>query len=475
MAKILTIDDDAGICRLFSRTISRMGHEADEALTLEEGAKKIESGMFDLVLLDVHLPDGNGLEAVPSILRSRGEPEVIIITGGGDAEGAEMATRSGAWAYVEKPVVIGQLMLHIERALQFREQKTRAMRPVVMKREQIVGSGRAITECLEQAALAAASDVNVLINGETGTGKELFARVIHNNSRRAKESFVVVDCAALPENLAESILFGHVKGAFTGADRDRRGLVREADKGTLFLDEVGELSAELQKIFLRTLQEKKIRPVGLEKEVACDFRLIAATNRDIDGMVEKGLFRRDLLYRLRTFSITLPPLRARGEDLKELALNFIHNFCEREQIGIKSVSPDFFETLAAYPWPGNVRELIGAVESALSVARFEPMLYSRHLPETIRVYQARHTVSSDSGEKEGKVATGTAAYIPTLKEFREDVLAKAEKKYLADLLNATNWAVAEACRISGLSRSRLYALLKKYGITRGTALSGPVS
>ncbi len=154
MAKILTIDDDAGICRLFSRTISRMGHEADEALTLEEGAKKIESGMFDLVLLDVHLPDGNGLEAVPSILRSRGEPEVIIITGGGDAEGAEMATRSGAWAYVEKPVVIGQLMLHIERALQFREQKTRAMRPVVMKREQIVGSGRAITECLEQAALA---------------------------------------------------------------------------------------------------------------------------------------------------------------------------------------------------------------------------------------------------------------------------------------------------------------------------------
>ncbi len=461
MADILIVDDDEGICRIFARAAERMGHQPQYALTLEKGLQKIKDRMFDLVLLDVRLPDGNGLNAVPGILRSPGEPEVIIITGQGEADGAEMATRSGAWAYVEKPPNMDQLTLHIKRALQFREQKVCARRPLVMKRENIIGSSPAIMECLEQAALVSASDVNVLLDGETGTGKELFARAIHHNSRRAEESFVPVDCAALTESLAESILFGHVKGAFTNADRDRKGLIREAEGGTLFLDEVGELSPELQKNFLRVLQEKRLRPVGSEKEVVCRFRLIAATNRDLDRMVEEGSFRKDLLYRIRTVVVHLPPLRHRGPDIRELTLHCIQEFCEREGIAVKSVSPDFFETLAAYPWPGNVRELISAVESALSMARFAPMLYGLHLPEEIRVYQARQKV-----QKNGSKA-GDADIMPTmtmLKTVRDEAIARTETNYLMDLMRITGGNVSEACRLSGLSRSRLYTLLKKYNI-----------
>ncbi|MEW6080053.1 MAG: sigma-54 dependent transcriptional regulator [Thermodesulfobacteriota bacterium] len=461
MAEILIIDDDESICRLFSRAILRMDHLSDQAQTLAEGMEKIRNGRFDLVLLDVRLPDGNGLEAVPGILRTPGEPEVMIITGQGDPDGAEMATRSGAWAYVEKPPVMEQLILHIRRALQFREQKNLARKPLVMKREYIIGSSPAITDCLEKAALASASEVTVLLTGETGTGKELFARAIHYNSRWADKSFVPVDCASLSETLAESILFGHVKGAFTGADRDRKGLIREADGGTLFLDEVGELSLDLQKSFLRALQEKRVRPVGSEKEIECRFRLVAATNRDLERMVDEGKFRGDLLYRIRTFAIKLPPLRQRGTDYRELATNCIKAFCEREGIEVKSVSPDFFETLAAYSWPGNVRELISAIESALSVARFAPMLYSRYLPDDIRVHQARQNVSgTESAEKSESIQP----VLPSLKKFRDDAVAHAEKNYLVDLMRVTSGAVSESCRISGLSRSRLYTLLKKYRI-----------
>ena len=462
MANILIIDDEESVCRIFSRAVAQMGHRTEQAVSLNAGLLKLKEKPFDLVLLDVRLPDGNGIEAMEEIIGSAGNPEVIIITGQGDPDGAELATRSGAWAYVEKPPSMDQLSLHISRALQYREQKARARQPVVMKRGNIVGSSPAVTACLEQAALAAAADVNVLITGETGTGKELFARAIHDNSRRASQVFVPVDCAALPETLAESVLFGHVRGAFTGADKDQRGLVREADGGTMFLDEVGEMSPELQKSFLRTLQEKRVRPVGSVREIGCDFRLIAATNRDLEFMAAGSRFRSDLLYRIRTVSIELPPLRKRLEDLRELSVYFIKQFCARENIEVKSVSPDFFDVLSAYPWPGNVRELMGAVEGALSAARYEPVLYSRHIPENIRVHQARTVVG------ESRHAADQAAYIakriPPLQDVREKVLAEAEKRYLQDLMRAAKGDISEACKIADLSRSRLYTLLKKYDI-----------
>lgn len=462
MADILIVDDEKSVCRIFSRAVSRLGHRAHQAASLHEALETLQEKAIDLVLLDVRLPDGNGLEAMDEIIGSVGKPEVIIITGQGDPDGAELATRSGAWAYVEKPPAMEQLSLHISRALQYREQKARTEQPLVMKRSSIVGSSPAVTGCLEQAALAAAADVNVLITGETGTGKELFARAIQENSRRASQVFVPVDCAALPKTLAESVLFGHVKGAFTGADKDQRGLVREAAGGTLFLDEVGELSPELQKSFLRTLQEKQVRPVGSVREVRCDFRLISATNRDLDALAAQGRFRSDLLYRIRTAAIELPPLRHRLEDLRELSVYFIKQFCVRENIEVKSVSPDFFDILAAYPWPGNVRELIGAVEGALSAARYEPVLYSRHLPENIRVHQARNIVGE--GRQRSKTAGDASRRLPSLQTVREQALSEAEKRYLQDLVRTANGDIPTACRIADLSRSRLYTLLKKHGI-----------
>jgi DNA-binding NtrC family response regulator len=462
MADILIVDDEESIGRLFSRAVSKMGHRTEQATNLHDTLQLLRKKSFDLVLLDVRLPDGNGLEAVNDIVGSAGNPEVIIITGQGDPDGAELATRSGAWAYVEKPPAMDQLSLHITRALQYREQKARAEQPKVMKRDNIVGSCSAITACLEQAALAAAADVNVLITGETGTGKELFAWAILENSRRKSQRFVPVDCAALPETLAESVLFGHVKGAFTGADRDQRGLVREADGGTLFLDEVGEMSPEIQKSFLRTLQEKQVRPVGSVKEIGCDFRLIAATNRDLEALVQQGRFRSDLLYRIRTVAIELPPLRKRLEDLRELSVFFINRFCSRENIEVKSASPDFFDILSVYPWPGNIRELIGAVEGALSAARYEPVLYSRHLPENIRVHQAR-TIVREGRQLDDNTAD-TSSGLPPLQDIREKVMAEAEERYLQELMQVSKGDISTACKIADLSRSRLYTLLKKYDI-----------
>lgn len=318
---------------------------------------------------------------------------------------------------------------------------------------------------LNLVAQAANSDANVLITGETGTGKELFARAIHVNSARADRSFVVVDCAALPQNLVESTLFGHEKGAFTGADKARVGLIRQAHGGTLFLDEVGELPLPLQKSFLRVLQERRFRPLGSGVEASSDFRLISATNKDIVAMLEHGQFREDLLFRLRTLTIELPPLRDHREDVAELLVFYVKSLCERYGIGLKGFAKEFIDALTAYSWPGNVREFVGAMERAVSAAFHEPTLYLKHLPPDIRISLIKSALTKereDGGVRRAE-QNRTTGLLP-LKEFREVALRDVEKQYLEDLLVATARNVKEACRISGLSRSRLYNLLKKYSV-----------
>ncbi len=460
MAKILIIDDDKMVCDTLSQAVKGMGHEAEYALTLGEGMEKATSGHYDVVFLDVRLPDGSGLEALPRIRELPLSPEVIIITGYGDPSGAELAIKSGAWDYMEKPLSLKVITFSLMRALQYRDAKKGKRSPVALKLEGIVGSSLKMKVCYELLAQAAGSDANVLITGETGTGKELFARAIHNNSSRAKKSFVVIDCTALPATLVESMLFGYEKGAFTGADRSQDGLIKEADGGTLFLDEVGELPLSLQKPFLRVLQEKTFRPIGSKKEIRSDFRLIAATNRDLDKMVEAGRFRKDLLYRLRSFIIEIPPLREHIEDVKELAIYHMAKLCEHYGVKNKGFSPDFFDALMAYDWPGNVRELINALEWALTVAINEPILFPEHLPTYIRIQLMRtKATNEDLGMEE---PTGRPRKeLPTLKEFRK----KMDRQYLKDLLSLTQGDIKEACRISGLSRSRLYALLKEHQLT----------
>jgi two-component system NtrC family response regulator len=335
----------------------------------------------------------------------------------------------------------------------------------VLKRDKILGESPQMMACLELLAEGASSLANVLINGETGTGKELFARAIHENSPRANNDFVVVDCTALPENLVESLLFGYKRGAFTGADKSRDGLIKQADGGTLFLDEIGELPSSIQGSFLRVIQERRFRPLGARVEESSDFRLIAATNRDLEAMVESGSFREDLLFRLRSLSLSLPPLRERREDIKGLALHYTTRLCERYGWETKGMSADFFCLLGEYSWPGNVRELISVLERSITAASSAPILIPQHLPTYIRV----QTTTSPAPPEPPLVAAGPlrpneSGTFPTLKVARDRTIAELEADYMQELMSVTGRNIKEACRLSGLSRTRVYALLKKYNL-----------
>ena len=469
MAKILIIDDDKAICDALGNVMQRMGHDTEYALTLEQGLRKVSAGEFDIVFLDVRLPDGNGLNALPEIRESSSAPEVIIITGEGDPDGAELAIKSGAWDYLEKPPSLDGMTLPLIRAIQYREEKKARKPQVALQRNGIIGVAPQISACLDIVAKAAGSDAPVLVTGETGTGKECFSEAIHRNSPRHGKNFVVVDCASLTESLVESTLFGHKKGAFTGADRQQTGLIAQADGGTLFLDEVGELPLSVQKTFLRVLQEHRFRPVGGKHEVRSDFRLIAATNRDLNQLVATGRFRQDLLFRLLSITIDLPPLRKRGDDIWELALHFMNKFSNRDRKGTKGFSPEFMASLEAYRWPGNVRELANAMENILAEAGDSPILFPKHLPVHIRVTLARASVGkrgqAGSAEPEGKEVVSSPE-LGRWKAFRDAAIHEAEKGYLLKLMSFTRGKIKDACEISGLSRPRLYALLKKHGISR---------
>lgn len=392
LSRVLIIDDDPTFRDLLSGHVVKMGHLVETAPSLSEGLDMVTTFKPELVFLDVNLPDGNGLQAISGIRNSPNQPEVIIVTAEGEKDSAVLAIRNGAWDYLQKGRSLDVIVIPLKNALEYRKERLLKERTRSLDRRGILGESTAIKKCLDIVAEAAGDDGNVLISGETGTGKELFAEAIHANSRRKGGSFVIVDCAAMPENLVESLLFGHKKGSFTGADSDKTGLIYHANGGTLFLDEVGEMPLSIQKVFLRVLQERKFRPVGSDRETMSDFRLVAATNRNLDNDVEERKFRKDLLFRLRTHSIVLPPLRERGEDTMLIARNFIENECRRRGIPQKIFSEDFEACIAAYDWPGNVRELIHVMEKALSTGNDYKKLYPTHLPPQVRAQAIRETI-----------------------------------------------------------------------------------
>jgi two-component system, NtrC family, response regulator len=470
MSNILLIDSDQKFLTSADEAVKHMGHRITCVQNLSDGLEVLADGSFDVVLLSSSLPDGKGIDGLPKILEASSAPEVILLTDSGNPDEAELAIRNGAWDYIERPPTAKALTLPLTRVLQYRAKKAVLQAPLVCGEggfKDIVGSSGAMKACVNLLAMAASGNANVLISGETGTGKELFAWAIHKNSSRAGKRFVVVDCASLPETLVESILFGYQKGAFTGAQTSNEGLIKRADGGTLFLDEVGELPLSTQKSFLRVLHERRFRQVGGTQEIRSDFRLIAATNRDLDEMVQQQVFRKDLLFRVRAFGIELPSLRQHLEDIGELASYLVGELCKSYGIPKKGFSTDFVDVLANYQWPGNVRELVNALERAISAALNEPVLFPKHLPTYVRVQLARASVGiqpfsnemQDEPHEESK-------QLGRLAEVREAAMVEVERNYLRELVSVTGSDIAEACLVSGLSRSRLYALLKKYNILK---------
>ncbi len=455
MARILIIDDDQLVCDTLSDMVALKGHQATTARTLGQGLRLAREESFDVVFLDVRIPDGNGLEAIPVLKALHNSPEIIIITGFGDPDGAELAIKHGAWDYLEKSATAQEINLVLARALQYRQGKQAVQETTSLRLEGLVAKSPQMKSSLEMIALAARSEAPVLITGETGTGKELVALAIHNNSPRAKGSFVVIDCAALPPTLAESVLFGHVKGAFTGAERARDGLVRQGHGGTIFMDEVGELPENLQRIFLRVLETGRFRPIGMSHEISSDFRLIAATNRDLDQMAGEGRFREDLLFRLRSLGIHLPPLRERPEDILELTTHHLRQIAARRDRAPLDFSPEFAGLLQSYSWPGNVRELIHALERAVAAAGGGHELLPVHLPINIRVFAARSSIA-----REPDPATASGQPFPTWREAKQDL----EAKYLRQALAVAGGDLKKASRLSEISLPRLYELLRKHGL-----------
>jgi two-component system NtrC family response regulator len=496
MASIVIVDEDELTSADLSLTIGRMDHLVCVAGSLQEGRTMARDLRCDLVILESQLPDGSGVDWVSRLRGLPNSPEVIVYTNSSDKEVARQSIASGAWDHIEKGDT-SALLLSMDAALQYRREKRKCKSADDLVNHGIMGSSEAVRVCLDLIAQASSTDANVLISGETGTGKELFAQAIHRNSRRSQNNMVVIDCASLPPTLIESVLFGHEKGSFTGADRPQEGLFKQADGGTLFLDEVGELPLTHQKAFLRILQERRFRPIGSRREEKSDFRLIAATNRNLDKMAQEGEFRQDLLFRLRSFLIIAPPLRERLEDIDPIVESHMLRLCKNYGIGPKQFSTHFFDALKGYSWPGNVRELIGAIETAITTARQDPVIYPRHLPTELRVQLVQMGMSdrgdrlslgrnetsqasapSDASPSEGpaqslSIARGDdarsapsphrdnqGAFIK-LKQF----LDNCETQYLKELLEHTGGNMTECGRISGLSRARLYVHLKELGLS----------
>ncbi|MEJ5365654.1 MAG: sigma-54 dependent transcriptional regulator [Desulfosoma sp.] len=478
--RILVVDDDGPVRDLLQGVLEDLGLQVRSAASLEEALQASKAQPFDVVFLDVWLPDGCGLDALEKFRNSQGRPEVVIMTGRAETSGAALAMEHGAWDYLSKPLMPDDVRLAVVRALDYRRSSAPPS-AAVFSIPGLVATSPAMMECLHTASQAAACDVAVLITGETGTGKELIARGIHGRSARSAKPFVVVDCTVIPEHLVESHLFGHEKGAFTGADKSRVGLVKLAHGGTLFLDEVGDLPPAAQAKLLRVLQEKTFRPMGSSAEVTSDFRVIAATHRNLEDMVQKGAFRRDLYYRLAGMRLAVPPLRDRKDDILPIIQDILRREASRGGGEVKGLSPDFLETVLAYSWPGNVRELLHATLHALAVSPASPTLFAVHLPPHVRaaVSAARaeraRAAAAETSQSLPQDAQGSADALekifenpqfPTYKAFRQHVLDWADRRYFERLLERCGGNVEKACALSGLSRSRLYALLKEAGSIR---------
>ena len=443
--RLLVVDDEEGIRDSLSSVLRDEGYQVEAAASAEEALSRAAAGDIEVVLLDVWLPGMDGLEALSRIQAIPRPPAVIMISGHGTIETAVRATKLGAFDFIEKPLTIDKVIVLVHNAIQQRrlEEENQRLRSELGRRYQVVGDSVPMKALRQQIAVTAPTNGRVLIYGESGTGKELVARALHAASLRSKGPFVEVNCAAIPEELIESEIFGHVKGSFTGATEDKIGKFQKADGGTLFLDEIGDMSLRTQSKVLRVLEEQRFEPVGSSQTIAVDVRVIAATNKNLEQELARGTFRQDLFYRLNVIPFFVPPLRDRKEDIPTLSRFFLNEFSADYGKKTRELSENAMDILVRYPWPGNVRELRNLIERLVIVcpqARIEP----HHLPpELFR-----------------GVADSPHQPYSTLHEAR----SAYEREFILRKLQENRWNMTQTASALGLERSHLYRKLKSLGI-----------
>lgn len=397
MASILVIHERSDIRDLLCPVIEQAGHSCLALPSCVAALEALRACAHDIVILDIDITENPDV-AIQSLARSVCRPSILVLSKGEDPAALERAIRAGAWDLVCTPATHEELLQALGRCLFHRRARSAASRNGAFRRDAILGASQCLERCLDHIATAAQTNASVLLLGETGTGKELFANAIHENSSRTAGNFIVVDCTNIPKTLAESLLFGHERGSFTGAADSRDGLFKQADGGTIFLDEIGDLDFDVQKSLLRVLQDRRFRPLSSKREVTSDFRLVAATNRDLGAMVREGQFRKDLYHRLCARVIQLPPLRDRKEDILPIADYHVARICEELGCQTKEISYELHHALTLHDWPGNVRELINALHGAVHNGYAEARLYPQHLPMDIRARVLSKRNGRASGE-----------------------------------------------------------------------------
>ncbi|AKT36565.1 sigma-54-dependent transcriptional regulator [Chondromyces crocatus] len=446
--RALIVDDDAAMCAWLEADLRSRGIEVVSRSSPVEALELLSTEDFDVVLTDLSMRGMDGITLCKRAAESRPDVPVVLLTAFGSIETAVEAIRAGAYDYITKPVEIEALALTLERAIGHHalKEEVRRLRRAVAGSEQfgeLIGRSDAMKRVYDLLDRISDSEATVLITGESGTGKEVVARALHARSRRSDGPFVAINCAAVPEALLESELFGHVKGAFTDARASRPGLFAEANGGTLFLDEIGEMPLSVQPKLLRALQERRVRPVGGSAEISFDVRLITATNRDLDTAVEERRFREDLYYRINVIVVALPPVRARGSDVLLLAQRFVEDFATRSGKEVTGVSQAAAEKLLAYSWPGNVREIQNCIERAVALTRYSEITVE-DLPEKVREHRTSHVIVAGDDPSE---------LVP---------LEEVERRYILRVLEAAGGNKTLAARILGLDRKTLHRKLDRW-------------
>ncbi|MBI2081470.1 MAG: sigma-54-dependent Fis family transcriptional regulator [candidate division NC10 bacterium] len=462
-ARILVVDDEAGMRDFLSILLEREGHRVVAAANGREALRLVREGPFDLVISDIRMPQLDGVGLLSGLRKMDPEIPVVLITAFASASSTIEAMQQGAFDYVTKPFRVEEIKGVVTRALEAHRLRAAAAAAPATEAEEpapaiagLIGRSPKMVEVYKVISKVANVAGTVLITGESGTGKELVARTLHRHSDRAAKPFMAINCGAIPEQLLESELFGHVKGAFTGAVATKAGLFEAAHGGSLFLDEVGEMSLPLQVKLLRVLQDRAFRRVGGTEDIGVDVRVIAATNKHLPDLIRKGAFREDLYYRLNVIPMHLPPLRERPEDIPLLVESFVIRFCQRNRRPVKPVSPEAMASLARYPWPGNVRELENALERAIALEQSE-VLTAPSLPDEIRTWQATEAAPA---------AALAPSSIPPEGLNLEDVVSQVERKLLLEALEKAGGVQTKAAQILGINFRSFRYRLKKYGLER---------